>query len=274
MQKTRREMLTPHLFPKNFSLRFGQLNQIINDQLQSMTADLKSDSVSKRSIEIKPIIMSTCANIFTQYFASRTFADNNAAFRTMMTNFDRIFSEVNQGSAVDFLPFLLPFFQRNLRQMEEWSNDIRKFILQNIIENRYESWNVGDEPNDYVDALIDHCKQNAAPQMNWETALFALEDIVGGHSAIGNFLVKVFGFVGTNSHVQRTIQAEVDAVLERQQSSQIQLSDRNQMPYTEAVILETLRLIASPIVPHVSNQDTSIAGELVNDVCWRMAFDL
>lgn len=36
------------------------------------------------------------------------------------------------------------------------------------------------------------------------------------------------------------------------------------MPYTEAVILETLRTTSSPIVPHVATQTTKIAGMFLN----------
>jgi cytochrome P450 family 307 subfamily A len=32
------------------------------------------------------------------------------------------------------------------------------------------------------------------------------------------------------------------------------------MPYTEATILETLRVTSSPIVPHVATEDSSIGG--------------
>lgn len=53
--------------------------------------------------------------------------------------------------------------------MEQWSHEIRHFIEQNIISNRFELWNVGDEPNDYIDSLIDHVKQEMEPKMDWET---------------------------------------------------------------------------------------------------------
>lgn len=53
--------------------------------------------------------------------------------------------------------------------MEQWSHEIRHFIEENIISNRFELWNVGDEPNDYIDSLIDHVKQEMEPKMEWET---------------------------------------------------------------------------------------------------------
>lgn len=264
----RREMLTQHAFPRNFSPRYQHLNEIIGNQMQCMLGDIKSQSVNCRSstgaIEIKPFIMHACANIFTQYYCSRSFAANDTKFIEMIKNFDQIFWEVNQGYAADFLPFLLPFHSKNLKRMENCTHEIRKFILDNIIEDRCEHWvESGDGENDYVESLIGHVHQNLEPKMEWETALFALEDILGGHAATGNFLVKVFGFIGQRPEVQRCIQAEIDATLVKKRTGNaniIELTDRNQMPYTEAVVMEALRLIASPIVPHVASQDSTIGG--------------
>lgn len=93
-------------------------------------------------------------------------------------------------------------------------------------------------------------------------ALFALEDILGGHSAIGNLMVKVLGYVACRQDVQNQMQQEVDNAIGQEDSCQRPgLTDRVNMPYTEAVILEAIRLIASPIVPHVANKDSAIAGK-------------
>ncbi|KAJ6649488.1 Cytochrome P450, partial [Pseudolycoriella hygida] len=238
IQKKRRDMLVQHSFPRNFSLRYNQLNDIITKQMQSTISDVKGKLNETETIAIKP---------------------------KMIYNFDKIFYEVNQGYLADFLPFLLPLFHsRNLKRMENWSHEIRQFILDNIIENRCETWTSSSEQIDYVDSLVDHVTQNYEPKMEWETALFALEDIIGGHSAVGNFLVKVFGYVVQNQHVVKKIQEEVDETIKHKESNAtIELSDRNQMPYTEAVIMEALRMISSPIVPHVANQNSTIGGYLV-----------
>ncbi len=87
----------------------------------------------------------------------------------MVKNFDKIFWEVNQGYAADFLPFLLPFHTNRMKQLEKWSHEIRTFILENIINERYVTWNIGNEPNDYIESLIDHVKQKLQPRIEWET---------------------------------------------------------------------------------------------------------
>lgn len=269
VQKMRREMLNQHAFPRNFSLRYQHLNEIIKNQMETMVGDIQrtATAADHMAIEIKPIIMETCANIFTQYYCTRGFASNDVEFQRMIKNYDSIFWEVNQGYAADFLPFLLPLHAKNMKRMENCTHEIRKFILDNIIEDRHDNWNeCNDQPCDYVDSLIDHVQRDLEPKMEWDTALFALEDILGGHSATGNFLVKIFGFIGQLPEVQRRIQAEIDVTLANKQSGDchmIELTDRNQMPYTEAVVMEALRLIASPIVPHVASQDSTIGGYLI-----------
>lgn len=264
----RREMLNQHAFPRNFSTRFQHLNEIIKNQMQTFIGDIQAKRSSAiTEIEIKPIILGACANIFTQYYCSRGFSTDNSKFQQMIRNYDSVFWEVNQGYAADFLPFLLPLHYKNLKRMENCAHQVREFILEHIIQDRLDTWTeCMDGQFDYVESLIDHVKREAEPKMEWDTALFALEDILGGHSATGNFLVKIFGYIGALPEVQQKIQQEVDATLAKKSTGKcnaIELSDRSQMPYTEAVIMEALRLIASPIVPHVASQDSSIGGYFI-----------
>ncbi|KFB35730.1 hypothetical protein ZHAS_00002630 [Anopheles sinensis] len=262
VQKARRDMLVPHTFPRNFSGRFHELNTIVVDEIGQMLGEIgRGESQQTPTIvEIKPLVLSICANAFAQYFGSHRFEVQDKRFQRMVNNFDQIFYEVNQGYAADFLPFLLPLHRQNLKRMDRLAEEIREIILETIIGDRYERWVEGSEPCDYVDSLIDHVKGRMGPELEWETALFALEDIIGGHSAVGNFLVKTFGYIVQHPEVQARIQSEADAILERHGRQVIELTDRNEMPYTEAVIMEALRLIASPIVPHVANQDSQIGG--------------
>ncbi|XP_054268923.1 cytochrome P450 307a1-like [Macrosteles quadrilineatus] len=253
LQRTRREMLRAHVFPRAFTSRFHHLDSIISRELNELKARLSSDPT-----EIKPLLMPACANIFTSYFCSKRFDFDNQDFMRMVRNFDDVFYEVNQGYAADFIPWLMPLHSRHLAQMAQWSHQIREFVVSSVIENRAETWSEGQEQVDYVDSLIDHIKGEQQPEMSWNTALFALEDIIGGHSAVGNFITKILGFIATRPEVQRRIQEEVDSVTMR--ARDVTLADRPIMPYTEAVIMEVIRLIASPIVPHVATQDSSVAG--------------
>jgi len=99
-----------------------------------------------------------------------------------------------------------------------------------------------------------------ANQLDWNHVLYELEDFLGGHSAIGNLLMRAVGELCSNPQVMANIQEEIDRTTGGN-SRPVTLEDRPNMPYTEAAILETLRLSSSPIVPHVAMQDTSVAGK-------------
>lgn len=94
-------------------------------------------------------------------------------------------------------------------------------------------------------------------------ALFALEDIIGGYAAVTNFVSKVLAFIVKNKEVQTNIQTEVDSLLSDRSEKSVLIADRNKLIYTEATIMETLRCVASPLVPHAANQDSSIDGKLI-----------
>ncbi|PBC29262.1 Cytochrome P450-like protein [Apis cerana cerana] len=256
VQKARREMLRAHTFPRAFSTRFNELNGIIGDEMEFMVNHL--DSLSGTSVHAKPLILHCCANIFITYLCSKNFHLEHDGFRNMVENFDKVFFEVNQGYAADFLPFLMPLHHRNMARMAHWSHEIRRFVIKNIIADRLNSWNDVVPEKDYVDCLINHVKSGTEPQMSWNTALFVMEDIIGGHTAIGNLLVKVLGFLATRPEIQRLAQDEIDAL--GLAGNFVGLEYRRSLPFVEAIILETIRIIASPIVPHVANQDSSIAG--------------
>lgn len=162
-------MLSTHTFPRKFAMSFNRLNDITMEHYQQVSDDIRSDIANGRSTAIKPLLVEACANVFTQYFTTRSFDKNDEKFQMLLKNFDKIFWEVNQGYAADFLPFLLPFHHNRMKKMEQWSHEIRHFILNNIITDRYAAWTVGNEPNDYIESLIDHVKQNLQPQMNWDT---------------------------------------------------------------------------------------------------------
>ncbi|CAG9815163.1 unnamed protein product [Phaedon cochleariae] len=254
IQKARRDMLKTHTFPRAFTNKYTTLEYLISSRTEAMIAQIEPNQTT----ELKPLILAHCANVFLSHFCTRSFESNDKGFIEMIENFDEIFYEVNQGHAADFLPFLMPLHKKNLQRMSKLTHEIRDFVEKEVIGDRFESFDVESEPEDYVDSLIQHVKCGKSPDLSWDSAMFALEDIIGGHTAVGNFLMKLFGFLVSEPEVQRKIQEEIDEAVEN--GRLVTIGDRNSMPYTEAVIFEAVRLIASPIVPRVANQDSSIDG--------------
>ena len=222
-------------------------------------------------IDLKPTLLAMCANVFTHYMCSSRFNYDDEAFVKVVRLFDQIFWDINQGYAVDFLPWLLPAYRRHMQQLTSWGTDIRQFILTHIIEEHRSSLDK-NSLRDFTDALLSHLDDNEnqveqtgpadkerQKQLDWNHVLYELEDFLGGHSAIGNLLMRAVGELCSSPQVMANIQEEIRRVT-GDNARPVVLEDRPNMPYTESAILETLRLSSSPIVPHVAMQDTSVAG--------------
>lgn len=255
LQKTRRSIARTYCSPRFTSIQYDLVNSVGCAEMSDMLQELSTVPAGSQ-YPIKPLVLATCANMFTQYMCSARFEYKDRSFQKMVRDFDEIFWEINQGYAVDFLPWLEPFYQRHLKKLSEWSHDIRQFILSRIIEEHRNNLDVNVPPKDFTDALLMHLEED--PNLNWEHIIFELEDFLGGHSAIGNLVMITLAAVVRKPEVARRIQQEVDSVTEGKRA--VNLFDKAAMPYTESTIWETLRTSSSPIVPHVSTIDTSIAG--------------
>lgn len=206
--------------------------------------------------------------MFTKFMCSEGFSYQDPTFQSMVRTFDEIFWDINQGYAMDFIPWLLPFYAGHMKKLSQWSESIRCFIMNTIVSKRisYEeamakSTDNGNddeqESRDFTDALMMSLRKDSRLKMNH--VLFELEDFIGGHSAIGNLVMLALSMVATRPHVAQAIRKEAERVTGGQRL--VRLYDKPDMPYSEATLFETLRMISSPIVPHVATEDTTIKGE-------------
>lgn len=242
--------------PRFASVHYDNLDQVGCAEIVEFLAELSRVTKETQEYKVKPLIQAACFNMFTQYMCSTRFAYDNAASAKVIRTFDDIFWEINQGYAIDFMPWLLPAYKGHMNVISTWAQRVRQFILSHIVDRHRRAVDPSAQPRDFTDALLIHLRED--PNLSWEHIIFELEDFLGGHSAIGNLAMLALAAVVRNPQVGERIQKEVDAATGGKRN--VNLFDKPVMPYTEATILETLRSASSPIVPHVASQDTTIAG--------------
>ncbi|CAH1103677.1 unnamed protein product [Psylliodes chrysocephalus] len=255
LQKTRRSIARTYCSPRFTSLQYDMVANVGTDEITTFLHEIQKLPVNT-PINIKPLVLKACANMFTQYMCSTSFSYDDEEFRKVVRYFDEIFWEINQGYAVDFLPWLLPFYKNHMKKISHWSSEIRQFILGRIIDDHRATLDYNSPPRDFTDALLMHLEED--PNMNWQHIIFELEDFIGGHSAVGNLVMMTLVSLIQHPHVAKRVQKEVDEITANSRAPS--LLDKSMMPYTEAVIWETLRKASSPIVPHVSSTDTELFG--------------
>lgn len=122
--------------------------------------------------------------MFSLYMCSTRFDYEDSGFNSIVRSFDEIFWEINQGYAVDFMPWLSPFYATHMRNIESWAKTIREFILERVIDPRAEKLHErSEDDDDFTDALLRSLSKEENVSKN--TIIFMLEDFLGGHSAIG-----------------------------------------------------------------------------------------
>ncbi|XP_030379936.1 cytochrome P450 307a1-like isoform X2 [Scaptodrosophila lebanonensis] len=257
LQQKRRNLARRHCSPRESSSYFTKMSQIGCNEVDKFLNELNKIILPGQSLNIKPLILQACANMFSQYMCSQRFQYNDVEFGKVVRYFDEIFWEINQGYALDFLPWLSPFYKNHIQKIVHWSTTIRKFILDRVINEREVNVDFDEPDNDFTDALLKSGIENESVSRN--TIIFMLEDFIGGHSAVGNLVMLALGYIAKDRSIGVQIQKEADIISNNGQR-RIELNDMKAMPFTMATILEVLRSSSSPIVPHVATEDAVISG--------------
>lgn len=257
LQQKRRNLARKHCSPRDTSSYYAKMSEVGCNEMEEFMNKIADCVKPGQDFHLKAIINQTCFNMFSQYMCTARFDYDDTAFQDIVRCFDDIFWEINQGYAVDFLPWLAPFYKNHMKRLASWSTRIRSFILSRIIEQHERKLNLDEPEKDFTDALLKSLAQD--PEVNRNTIIFMLEDFLGGHSAIGNLVMLILGYVVRYPNIGKQIQEEVDRVT-MNGSRKVTLFDIEEMPYTVSTIYEVLRYSSSPIVPHVATDDVAIAG--------------
>lgn len=257
LQQKRRNLARKHCSPRDSSSYYAKMSEVGCMEMHEFMNQIAANITPGQDFHIKPLIQQTCANMFSQYMCSTRFDYADKDFQNISKCFDDIFWEINQGYAVDFLPWLAPFYNKHMNQIVSWSTEIRRFILDRIVGDR-ELYLDTDEPEkDFTDALLKSLIED--PEVQRDTIIYMLEDFLGGHSAVGNLVMLSLGYIVQYPEIGKRIQQELDSVTCMGKRN-VTLFDTEKMPYTVATISEVLRYSSSPIVPHVATEDACIAG--------------
>lgn len=263
LQSERRSIARKFCSPRGGSCEQELLSEVATEEMGRFFGVLNSEknsAILQGKAPIKPVIMTAIGNMFTQYMCSTNFGYENDQFNQVVRIFDEIFWDINQGYALDFLPYIKCFYTKLLNQLSGYSVFIRSFILKEIIDERQATLDLENfYRRDFTDALLFNLMKSDS-KLSKEHILYELEDFIGGHSAVGNLIMMVLTNAIRYPEVQQKMQAECDALLGDDPSSYITYKHRPHMTYSDAVIWETLRYASSPIVPHVATCSTEVDG--------------
>ncbi|KAM9542238.1 cytochrome P450 2J2-like [Guaruba guarouba] len=137
---------------------------------------------------------------------------------------------------------------------------LRSFVQEQIDKHK-EDWNPS-ESRDFIDSyLTEMAKDNASGSLQEENLVACALDLLSAGTETTSTTIRwALLFMAKYPVIQARVQAEIDAVIG--QARQPALRDRDNMPYTNAVIHEVQRKgnIVPFNVPRLTTKDTFVGG--------------
>lgn len=211
------------------------------------------------------IINNAVSNVICSISFGRRFDYEDKEFKSMLSLMSRgleisVNSEAVLSSLCSWL-YYLPFGP--FKELRQIVIDITAFLKRLIEEHRLSL--DPENPRDFIDMYLLHIheEQKTQPETSFNTdyLFYIIGDLfVAGTDTTTNTLLWSLLYMCLHPDVQEKVQAEIDTVIGRERPPS--LTDKIQMPFTEATIMEVQRMtVVVPLsVPHMASESTVFQG--------------
>ena len=172
-------------------------------------------------------------------------------FATLISTF---LEKMTSVFSVDICPLLLPLHLTKVFALRATCTKIKRFLNERVAKHR-ESFDPNDM-RDFTDSCIKDIDSNSDQDVTLSRLFLLCPDSM---ETMPSGLTRMIFQLASEPEVQHKIQAEIDDVIT---SRAPLLSDKGDMPFTEATIMESLRL-SNPLplsLPHLVTSDTTLQG--------------
>ncbi|CAB1331976.1 unnamed protein product [Coregonus sp. 'balchen'] len=193
------------------------------------------------------------------------YSDENFQKLLRLDNEAVILSGSARAQLYDAFPHILKYLPGPHQTIHSNYHQITDF-LQAEIEKHQEDWDPED-PRDYIDTYlteIEKRKEDPKAGFNTDTLVVCTLDLIeAGMESAATTLRWALVYMMNYPEIQEKVQAEIDRVIG--QSRQPNMSDRPNMPFTDAVIHETQRIgnVLPLGFPKMANKDTILGGYFI-----------
>ncbi|XP_036700982.1 cytochrome P450 1A2 isoform X2 [Balaenoptera musculus] len=169
------------------------------------------------------------------------FPQSSGEMVSLVRNTHDFVETASSGSPVDFFPILKYLPNPALQKYKSFNRRFLQFLWK-MVQEHHQDFDK-NRVQDIVGALFKHYEDNSRASgglMPQKKTVNLVNDIfAAGFDPITTAISWSLLYLVTNPEIQRKIQEELDTVIGR--ARRPRLSDRSQLPYLEAFILETFR---------------------------------
>ncbi|XP_076600470.1 cytochrome P450 1A1 [Chaetodon auriga] len=217
-------------------------------------------------------IVVSVANVICGMCFGRRYDHNHQELLRLVNLSDEFGQVAGSGNPADFIPLLRFLPSATMKKFVKINADFNTFVTK-IVGEHYATFDK-DNIRDITDSLIDHCEdrkldENCNVQMSDEKIVGIVNDLFGaGFDTVSTALSWSVMYMVAYPDIQERLFQEIkdNVGLDRTPL----LSDRSNLPYLEAFMLELFRhsSFLPFTIPHCSTKDTSLNGYFIpKDTC-------
>ncbi|XP_019296999.2 cytochrome P450 1A2 [Panthera pardus] len=238
------------------------LEDHVSKEAEALISRLQEQMAEVGSFDPHSQVVLSVANVIGAMCFGQHFPQDSEEKLSLIHSSNTFVENASSGNPVDFFPIFQYIPTPGLQRFKAFNQKLVQF-LQKIIQEHYQDF---DENNiqDITGALLKHCKKGSRANggcIPHEKIVSLINDIFGaGFDTVTTAISWSLMYLVTNPEKQRKIQEELDTVVGR--ARRPRLSDRLQLPYLEASILEVFRhsSFVPFTVPHSTTRDTTLNG--------------
>ncbi|XP_004056565.4 cytochrome P450 1A2 [Gorilla gorilla gorilla] len=214
-------------------------------------------------------VVVSVANVIGAMCFGQHFPESSDEMLSLVKNTHEFVETAFSGNPVDFFPILRYLPNPALQRFKAFNQRFLRF-LQKTVQEHYQDFDK-NSVQDIMGALFKHSKKGpraSGDLIPQEKIVNLVNDIFGaGFDTVTTAISWSLMYLVTKPEIQRKIQKELDTVIGRERRPR--LSDRPQLPYLEAFILETFRhsSFLPFTIPHSTTRDTTLNGFYIPKKC-------
>ncbi|KAJ7992922.1 hypothetical protein DPEC_G00267100 [Dallia pectoralis] len=250
---------------RTFGLGNNSMERVICEEICYLQEDLEKEIGG--AFYPASMFNNTVSNIICQMVFGRRFDYGDHKFQTMLKYMNEAVGIEGSlwGRLYEAFPALMEHLPGPHNTMFSHYKAVGQFIQEDV--ERHKQNLDASNPRDYIDSFLiemenhQHSKEDGFQETN--LVLCSLDLFLAGTETTTTTLLWALIFLIKYQHIQEKVQAEIDRVIG--QSRQANMSDRPNMPYTDAVIHEIQRMgnIVPLNGPRMADRDTTLGGYFI-----------
>nr|XP_048273180.1 cytochrome P450 1A2-like isoform X4 [Myodes glareolus] len=216
------------------------LEEHVNKEANHLVSKFQMQMAEAGHFEPVNLVVESVTNVIGTMCFGKNFPRKSEEMLSLLKSSSDFVENVSSGNAVDFFPILRYLPNPALKRFKNF-NDKFLLFLQKTVQEHYQDFNKKNI-QDITGALFKHTEnsKDSGVQIPHKKIVNIVNDLFGaGFETVTTALSWSLLLLVTRPNVQRKIHKELDTVIGKDR--QPRLSDRPQLPYLEAFILEIYR---------------------------------